>query len=317
MTRFLTTVVATAAAVLACSAAQAGYTSPLTAFMSGKGESAAPTDADLDALITKETEFKNLLASGLLSEGFEGLAAGALPSSSRDVNGVKVGFAGDGSVKVLNSKPPGLCSVDPDTGAETCVPGAALGGRYSVLPETTTNFYEGRVVPGGTTFSLSFDQAVAGFSFFGMDLGDFGGTVSVELLDATGGVLGAFSLNDKLTGQLQGGALFWGVTSDAEATDFRGVRFTGALSDAASAACALAPAGASCTDVFAFDRFTVATRGQLASSSGTTSSGTSSTGSTGSTGSSGGGGGTVPEPLSLLLALGALGGAAVARRRRA
>lgn len=311
MTRFLTTVVATAAAVLACSAAQAGYTSPLTAFMSGLGESVAPTDADLAALITKETAFKNLLKSGLLSEGFENIPAGALPSSSLLLNGVNVGFAGDGSVRVVNSAPGG-CSVDPDTLVETCIPGASQGGRYSILPETTSHFYEGRVVPGGTSFSLSFDQAVAGFSFFGMDLGDFGGTVDVDLLDATGGVVQTFHLNSYLQGTLQGGALFFGVTSDASASDFFGVRFTGALNDTASQACALSPNSASCTDVFAFDRFTVATRADLAGSSPTSSSG-----STSGTTSSGGGGGTVPEPLSLLLALGALGGAAVARRRRA
>lgn len=312
MTRFLTTVVATAAAVLACSAAQAGYTTPLTAFMTGKGESDAPRDADLAALIAQETAFKNLLASGLLSEGFESMGDGSVITNPLTLNGVKVSFAGDGSVRTANSA--AACDVgDP----LNCTPGSTRNGRYSVLPEQTTNFYEAAIVRSGTNFSLSFDQAVAGFSFFGMDLGDFGGVIDLELLNQAGGVAQTIHLNDFIstsaTGN-QGGALFLGVTSDVSTSDFWGVRFVGTLPAAPDTCGPLSTADACTGDVFAFDRFTVATRSQLASSSGTTSSGTSSTGSTGS---SGGGGGTVPEPLSLLLALGALGGAAVARRRRA
>ena len=149
-------------------------------------------------------------------------------------------------------------------------------GRYSVGAGTN----KALIADAGTgNFTIRFNQAVAAFGFNGIDVGDFGGLLTVQLLDQNGNALdGAVASVNNSTGPTASGALlYFGLVSDV---DFWGVNFLMTGSDGA--------------DTFGFDNFTMANRRQLSDVPG----------------------GDVPEPTSMLLALAALAATAAARRSR-
>lgn len=109
-------------------------------------------------------------------------------------------------------------------------------GRYSV--PGGNKFWAATATSSGDTFSIAFSEKVEAFGFFGIDVGDFSGNLSLELLDAAGNMMGSgFQVNTLTSGQ-NGSVLYFGIRAQSESEWFRGIRFrltnTGALPDAFS-----------------------------------------------------------------------------------
>lgn len=159
-------------------------------------------------------------------------------------------------------------------------------GRYSVSGVSGSfnqgsKYWEATAPIGSTSsFKLEFSAAVDSFGFFGTDIGDFGGRVSMVLTRTNGTTVtidpvvgGPFG--NPLTGTpADASVLFFGVRATVAEDYFRSVQFIAS--------------GGSAPDVFGFDMFTVSAAP----------------------------GGSVPAPGSLALVGAALGGLALVRRRR-
>ncbi len=118
--------------------------------------------------------------------------------------------------------------------------GATNGvGRYGVTgdPDATENFWE-----TSSSQTITFSAPVAAFGFFGIDIGDFNGQVTVT---TSGGLNQVFNVGNTLNGN-GGSVLFWGVI-DTAAT-FTSITFGNT-----------APG----SDFFAFDNFTVGSLAQV------------------------------------------------------
>ncbi len=188
-----------------------------------------------------------------------------------------------------NGDPNAPTELDPATGLPL--------GRYSVPADASSSTngknYFNVVVPknSGTSvstadFTVTFNQNIAAFGFYGIDIGDHGGTLSVQLLRDDGSVINTLSVGNDISGDADGSVLFFSVTAGSASELFRSIRFltTGSRDD----------------DGFAFDNFTIADACQAGIACGST-----------------GGGGDVPEPASLALVMGALLSLRLASRRRA
>jgi hypothetical protein len=166
--------------------------------------------------------------SGLLNPGietFEGIADNtAAPFNVNFANGVTATLAGGGIVNSL---------------ADNTTNGA---GRYGVTgdPDGDERYLD--LGGGANAFTLTFSQPVSAFGFYGIDIGDFNGQVT---LTTAGGLNQVFNVGNS-TGILGGSVLFWGVI-DPNAT-FTSVSFGNTGSG---------------TDVFGFDDFTVGTPQQV------------------------------------------------------
>ncbi len=204
-----------------------------------------------------ENQFKsNLIGTG--TETFESLADGAAAPLN-----LNFGAAGTATLTGGNG------SIDQNTAGST-----EGNGRYSV--PGGTKFWE--VTAGGaSTFQVNFSQNIAAFGFYGIDIGDFDGTLSVEFLNAAGGVIDSELVTTAARNQAAGSVLYFGALASSEAELFRGVRFV--------------TTGGS-GDIFAFDGFTIGSKEQVVVPN------------------------PVPEPGSLaLVALGLIGAGLVGRRR--
>ncbi len=154
-------------------------------------------------------------------------------------------------------------------------------GRYSVSGTDGSsqgkNYWEATAPNGSTSsFKIDFSSAVDSFGFFGIDIGDFGGTVSMVLTRASDDTTFTVAPGaGALTGTLaDGSVLFFGVRADIAADYFKSVQFIAS--------------GGSGADLFAFDMFTASAAPGV----------------------------PVPLPGSLALVGAALGGLALVRRRR-
>ena len=115
-------------------------------------------------------------------------------------------------------------------------------GRYSV--PGGDQFWAATATSSGDTFSIAFSENVEAFGFFGIDIGDFGGNLSMELLNAAGNMMGTgFRVNTLTSGQ-DGSVLYFGIRADNPGEWFRGIRFR--LTNTTTQ-----------LDAFAFDSFTV------------------------------------------------------------
>jgi hypothetical protein len=203
-----------------------------------------------------EALFKaNLIGVG--TEDFEAQPLLAGPTLS-------LNFPGAGTA-TLNSSNGAVCD------RATC--GESFG-RFSV--PGGSKYWEVDAGPG-STFSIDFNQNIAAFGFYGIDISDFGGTLSIQLLDAALNSLGTFAVPARPNND--GNVLYFGILATSDAELFRHVVFT---STAGSA------------DTFAFDSMTIGSRDQVV-----------------------GFGTSIPEPTSLALVGAAFAAAGLARRRRA
>lgn len=188
----------------------------------------------------------------------------------------------------------------------TLAAGTADEGRYSVPLGTSRSYLEvaSRVCtaagcPSSGGFEITFSQDVAAFGFYGIDIGDFEGQLSLEFVRANGSVVGGDAIDVAHSFGLSGSVLFFGFVADSVNDVFRTVRF-------------LTTDPEQQTDLFAFDNMTVGTYCQV--------NGATNCDSGGGGGGDGGGGtdpNPVPEPTSLALALAALAGLRLSRRSAA
>jgi hypothetical protein len=130
------------------------------------------------------------------------------------------------------------------------------GGRVGENALGQTNFYGRYSVPGGArfwetdagsgNFQLTFSNTIAAFGFYGIDLGDFAGTLSLELFN---NAIQVGSLNvPTATTNAGGSILYFGLIASTVAEEFNRIRF---VSTAGSG------------DFFAFDSASIGTREQV------------------------------------------------------
>lgn len=123
--------------------------------------------------------------------------------------------------------------------------GTANGvGRYGTSP---TNFWE--VAAGGSgNFVVDFSAPVAAFGFYGIDIGDFGGQLQLQLNDPSNTLL---TVNNTIgaNASTDGSVLFFGLISASATETFTSVEF-------------LTTTGSG--DIFAFDDMTVGSLQQTA-----------------------------------------------------
>jgi PEP-CTERM motif len=163
--------------------------------------------------------------------------------------------------------------------------GTAVAGRYSIPSESTSQFWQATALAGivGTSsFSLAFSQPIAAFGFYGVDVGDFGGKLQVQLLSGSSVVQTLQVPNTSGDeGSTGGSVLYFGLIAEEPTEVFDGVNF-------------LMSTGVDVPDdVFAFDNFTIADFRQVSPPS------------------------PVPEPTTLALLAGSLLALGLTRRRRA
>jgi len=115
-----------------------------------------------------------------------------------------------------------------------------------VPTQTSTQIWEA-VADVLSTFSVSFDQDVNGFGFYGTDIGDFDGTLKMDFQNAAGQSLVQKTINalSLPVNARDGNCLFFGAVSNGPtaANKFRKIVFS--------------LIGNALPDGFGFDRFTV------------------------------------------------------------
>lgn len=134
----------------------AAYAAPIIFF--GENQTPGGTVSG-DPLTARNTFVSNL--SGVGSEGFESYASGT---------GTPLAIAFPGSTGSITATLSGSGGVANSTGA----------GRFNTTP-LGRQWWE---VSG--TFDIAFDQAISAFGFYGTDIGDFNGQITLALTDING-----------------------------------------------------------------------------------------------------------------------------------
>ena len=218
MTKFLSSV-ACAAALLAAGNAHAYLT--FTGIDSNGNASAQVAS-------TNSTAAENLFKSNLVGVGTENFEtrSGSAPLA------LNFGAAGTATLNGAGS-------------VQTNGAGSTNGaGRYSV--PGGTRFWE--VSAGGAgAFEVDFSNTLSAFGFYGIDMGDFGGTLTLEF--SKGGVVVTSQVVSTAAQNVADGSiLYFGLIAENAAQEFDKVRF---LSTVGSG------------DIFAFDSFTIGTKEQV------------------------------------------------------
>jgi hypothetical protein len=126
--------------------------------------------------------------------------------------------------------------------------GTAGAGRYSIPSATSTNFWQVSA-GGGGQFSVDFSTSIAAFGFYGIDIGDYGGTLTIDMMDGDT-VLQTLNVGNTVgsNGSTDGSVLYFGAIAQGAGDLFNRVRFSSTAGQG---------------DIFAFDNFTIAEREQV------------------------------------------------------
>lgn len=228
MKRFLPTATFAACALALGGNAFAAYT---TYFGEDLNNSATIALTSVPNSAGAETAFKSTLV-GVGTENFEGQPTGA-------TSPLPLTFPGAGTATLSGG-----------SGVVRSFVGSNGAGRYSVPQPGSTKFWEVSA-GGGGNFTVAFTQAIAAFGFYGVDIGDFGGQLTVDLIAQDNvTVLGHLTVNNTVgnNGSTDGSVLYFGAVAGTVAEDFWSVRFNTTTGSG---------------DIFAFDNFTIASRAQI------------------------------------------------------
>lgn len=114
-------------------------------------------------------------------------------------------------------------------------------GRYGV---SATNYWE--VVAGSSgSFEIDFSDPIAAFGFYGIDIGDFAGTLSLVF---DNGNIATQSVPTAPQNLADGSVLYWGIITDPSDGEISSISFQTTTGTG---------------DIFAFDNFTIGSRQQV------------------------------------------------------
>jgi hypothetical protein len=184
------------------------------------------------AALTARNAFSSNLTNNVGTQNFESFAPGLGAPLALDF-----GFAGVATLSGAGN-----------TEAEDPVDIIPFG-RYAI---SGNQYYQARA-SGVANFSILFSQLVAGFGFYGIDFGDIGGSVGIDLF-GSGLLLTSLVIQPQVAApgtfvsELNGGLRYWGVLYGSNTIDRVDFTLTGLPTDA---------------DVFAFDDLTVADASQV------------------------------------------------------
>lgn len=192
---------------------------PLSAQTTFRGQSLNPGQTVTGAALTARNSFNGGLAASVATQDFESIPMGSIASGLT----LNFGFAGNATIQ-------GSGSVTNTVFSDAF---ATSGSRYVLA-----------TVGPSSSFEVTFAQRVAAFGFYGTDLGDFNGRLTLEFFNGSS-LIDEFLVQDgDLTGaqipELNGNLLFWGVQYGSNAFDRINFRMEGSI------------------DVFSFDDMTVA-----------------------------------------------------------
>ena len=164
----------------------------------------------------------NLVGTG--TETFESFASGA-------GGPLNIAFPGAGTATLTGSGT-----------IQSVAAGTTNGdGRYGVI---ATNFWEVAAGQAGN-FDISFSDPIAAFGFYGIDIGDFFGTLSIEF---DNGNIATQSVASAPQSQADGSVLFWGIITDPSEGEISSISFVTTQGTG---------------DFFAFDNMTIGSREQV------------------------------------------------------
>lgn len=124
-------------------------------------------------------------------------------------------------------------------------PGTTNGfGRYSVPSPTTSKYWETSAGNAGN-FNISFSSPIAAFGFYGIDIGDFSGTLTLALTDTSNNVTN-LAVPAAAVGVADGSVLYFGFYDLA--AQYTSIAFNTTTGSG---------------DVFAFDNFSVGSAQQV------------------------------------------------------
>ena len=213
-------------ALAAVAALAAGQAHAYTIF-SGVDANGTATVLPTTPLSTSaETSFKAKL-TGVGTETFESQATGALVPLT------------------LNFGTAGTATLTGGEGKVAATSVATIGqGRYSV--PGGSKYWD--VYAGTDVFAINFSKDIAAFGFYGIDIGDFNGTLRLEMVNAADVVIQTIDVTSASGTMANGSVLYFAALAQNDSELFRSVRFiTSSGND----------------DFFGFDSFTIGTKSQV------------------------------------------------------
>jgi hypothetical protein len=184
-----------ATAALAITSSTAAYAAPTVYF--GENQNPVPPFTVVGTPVTARANFLSQLTAGVSQESFESFALNSSPTS----------LSFNGSLGTITATLSGSGTVIDN----------ALGNPFGRFATQGSNLYD-----TNSAFGATFSTAVAAFGFYGTDIGDFSGQLTLTLTHATGP--NTVLMVPHGLPALNGSLLFYGVIDTAN--PFTGVQFS-------------------------------------------------------------------------------------------
>ena len=104
---------------------------------------------------------------------------------------------------------------------QSVTPGTTNGvGRYSIPSASSSRFWEVSA-GGGGNFTITFAQDIAAMGFYGIDIGDFGGQLSLDLYNGNT-LISTLTVPNTIgsSGSTDGSVLYFGLIAQSAAEQF-------------------------------------------------------------------------------------------------